>query len=152
LCLTSHYAKAGDPTTDNYLVTGSSFDPFMVEQNSQVTLPKLPTLRAQSTPNYGVCLGIDPEINVREEIMGTLASAHKSGTGTQPVVQIPVGVRRLTPRECERLQGFPDDYTKIGDKTPDGPRYKSLGNSMAVPVMRWIGERIQMVEDLKNMV
>jgi len=59
-----------------------------------------------------------------------------------------VALRRLTPRECERLQGFPDDYTlipyrgKAADDCPDGPRYKALGNSMAVPVMRWIGERI----------
>jgi DNA (cytosine-5)-methyltransferase 1 len=55
-------------------------------------------------------------------------------------------VRRLTPRECERLQGFPDDYTMIpyrGKPAADGPRYKALGNSMAVPVMRWIGRRIQ---------
>ena len=51
-------------------------------------------------------------------------------------------VRKLTPREWERLQGFPDDYTLIDEKTADGPRYKALGNSMAVPVMRWIGERI----------
>jgi len=52
-----------------------------------------------------------------------------------------MSVRRLTPRECERLQGFPDDYTAI-PKAADGPRYKSLGNSMAVPVMHWIGKRI----------
>jgi DNA (cytosine-5)-methyltransferase 1 len=61
-------------------------------------------------------------------------------------------VRRLTPRECERLQGFPDDYTLIqhrGKPAADGPRYKALGNSMAVPVMRWIGERIQLVEALQ---
>ena len=51
-------------------------------------------------------------------------------------------VRRLTPTECERLQGFPDNYTNIKENCPDGPRYKSLGNSMAVPVMKWIGERI----------
>jgi len=51
-------------------------------------------------------------------------------------------VRRLTPIECERLQGFPDNYTKIFEKTPDSHRYKAMGNSMAVPVMRWIGERI----------
>jgi DNA (cytosine-5)-methyltransferase 1 len=60
-----------------------------------------------------------------------------------------VAVRRLTPRECERLQGFPDDYTLVpfrGKPAADGPRYKALGNSMAVPVMRWIGERIQLVE------
>jgi DNA (cytosine-5)-methyltransferase 1 len=62
-------------------------------------------------------------------------------------------VRRLTPRECERLQGFPDDYTLIpyrGKPACDGPRYKALGNSMAVPVIRWIGERIQMVDSLKQ--
>jgi DNA (cytosine-5)-methyltransferase 1 len=52
-------------------------------------------------------------------------------------------VRRLTPIECERLQGFPDNYTNIKINCPDGPRYKALGNSMAVPVMRWIGERIK---------
>lgn len=58
-------------------------------------------------------------------------------------------VRRLTPRECERLQGFPDDYTLVpyrGKPAADGPRYKALGNSFAVPVVRWIGERIAMVE------
>ncbi|HDS4485643.1 TPA: phage N-6-adenine-methyltransferase [Enterobacter hormaechei subsp. steigerwaltii] len=64
------------------------------------------------------------------------------------VVQYGMQVRRLTPIECERLQGFPDNHTLIGwrgknaDECPDGPRYKAIGNSMAVPVMRWIGERI----------
>lgn len=60
-------------------------------------------------------------------------------------------VRRLTPRECERLQGFPDDYTLVDHRkkpAADGPRYKALGNSMAVPVMQWIGKRIQLVDDL----
>jgi hypothetical protein len=60
-----------------------------------------------------------------------------------------MAVRRLTPRECERLQGFPDDYTLVeyrGKPAADGPRYKALGNSMAVPVMRWIGERIAAVD------
>ena len=58
-------------------------------------------------------------------------------------------VRRLTPLECERLQGFPDNHTRISwngkpaDECPDGPRYKAIGNSMAVPVMRWFGERIE---------
>jgi DNA (cytosine-5)-methyltransferase 1 len=70
------------------------------------------------------------------------------------VHQATMAIRRLTPKECERLQGFPDDWTLIpyrgkpADECPDGPRYKACGNSMAVPVMRWIGERIQMVEDL----
>ena len=63
-------------------------------------------------------------------------------------------VRRLTPTECERLQGFPDGWTAIpwrgkdADACPDGPRYKALGNSMAVNVMRWIGRRIDAVERL----
>lgn len=58
-------------------------------------------------------------------------------------------VRRLTPRECERLQGFPDDWTLIpwrgkpAEECPDGPRYKAIGNSKAVPVVRWIGRRIE---------
>jgi DNA (cytosine-5)-methyltransferase 1 len=59
-------------------------------------------------------------------------------------------VRRLTPTECERLQGFPDGWTNIPYRSkpgaPDGPRYKALGNSMAVNCMRWIGRRIEMVE------
>lgn len=51
-------------------------------------------------------------------------------------------VRRLTPLECERLQGFPDDWTKINKHTADSPRYKQCGNSVSVPVAEWIGERI----------
>ena len=61
------------------------------------------------------------------------------------------GVRRLTPRECERLQGFPDGYTEIpyrGKPAKDGPRYKALGNSMAINVMSWVGARIRMVDEL----
>lgn len=67
-----------------------------------------------------------------------------NATGVHGVADF-MAVRRLTPTECERLQGFPDGYTNIqpnGKPTPDGPRYKALGNSMAVPVMKWIGERI----------
>jgi DNA (cytosine-5)-methyltransferase 1 len=65
-----------------------------------------------------------------------------------------MAIRRLTPKECERLQGFPDDWTKIpyrnkeADQCPDGPRYKACGNSMAVPVMQWIGERINLIESM----
>jgi DNA (cytosine-5)-methyltransferase 1 len=53
-----------------------------------------------------------------------------------------MAVRRLTEIECERLQGFPDNYTNIKENCPSGSRYKALGNSMAVPVMKWIGNRI----------
>ena len=62
-------------------------------------------------------------------------------------------VRRLTPREAERLQGFSDDYTLVpyrGKPAADGFRYKALGNSMAVPVVRWIGERIAHVAALRE--
>jgi DNA (cytosine-5)-methyltransferase 1 len=69
-----------------------------------------------------------------------------------PAIAQTLAVRRLTCTECERLQGFPDGYTNIpwrkADESPDGPRYKALGNSMAVPVMAWIGKRIQEVESL----
>lgn len=61
-----------------------------------------------------------------------------------------MAVRRLTPVECERLQGFPDNYTNIpwkGKDAPDSARYKAMGNSMAVPVMRWVGQRIQEIEN-----
>jgi len=90
---------------------------------------------------------------VETKIASTLTS-HDSKYATDLVLSSPVGsevssVRRLTPRECERLQGFPDDYTRIewqgkpASQCPDSLRYQSLGNSMAVPVMRWIGQQIQ---------
>ena len=72
--------------------------------------------------------------------------------GSQHGVLTPMAVRRLTPVECERLQGFPDNWSRISwkgkpdEQCPDGPRYKACGNSMAVPVMRWIGERIAAVD------
>jgi len=71
-----------------------------------------------------------------------------------PAVATATQVRRLTPVECERLQGFPDGYTNIPWRnkpdSPDGPRYKALGNSMAVPVMHWIGKRISEVENAQK--
>jgi DNA (cytosine-5)-methyltransferase 1 len=77
---------------------------------------------------------------------GSFANA-QGGT----VVKQAMAVRRLTPRECERLQGFPDDYTLVefrGKPMADGPRYKMIGNSMAVVVMRWLGVRIALVHAL----
>ena len=77
----------------------------------------------------------------------TLSKSHGHAVGTNKSSNF--AVRRLTPIECERLQGFPDNYTNIPNAA-DGPRYKALGNSMAVPVMHWIGKRIQQVEDIVN--
>jgi DNA (cytosine-5)-methyltransferase 1 len=77
-----------------------------------------------------------------------VAPALQSGEGRGNAVYVPMAVRRLMPVECERLQGFPDHYTRIpyrkktADLCPDSPRYKALGNSMAVPCMAWIGKRI----------
>ena len=88
-----------------------------------------------------------------EEVSPTLPS--NAGGNTAPAViglNPPMAVRRLTPVECERLQGFPDNWSRIPwkgkpeEQCPDGPRYKACGNSMAVPVMRWIGERIKEID------
>ena len=95
--------------------------------------------------------------NSRDEVRempyaGALAA--QPGMKQTSYIRRGLSVRRLTPVECERLQGFPDDFTKIpyrnrpGEKCPDGPRYKAMGNSMAVPVMRWIGERIEAAQGM----
>ena len=86
-------------------------------------------------------------IGYEDELAPSLEAG--GGGNNRPAIMHHMAVRRLTPRECERLQGFPDDYTLIpyrGKPPADGPRYKALGNSMAVPVMRWLGERIQEIE------
>ncbi len=82
-------------------------------------------------------------------IAGCLSSSQsgKPGQGSRPTIMCSsdMSVRRLTPVECERLQGFPDDYTRVefrGGIAKDSPRYKAIGNSKAVPVVKWIGERI----------
>ncbi len=92
----------------------------------------------------------------RDATEGKCPTLRSGGAGGLPqaAVAYDMIVRRLTPCECERLQGFPDNWTRIpwrGKKTkdcPDGLRYRAIGNSMAVPVMRWIGERIEMVDKL----
>ncbi len=121
-----------------------------------------PTLRAGNSDNSNANGGQPPAIayafkpgqgakargiGFAEEQSPTLTSA-SSGTNLTPAVMHGVSVRRLMPVECERLQGFPDSHTLISwrgkeaTECPDGPRYRAIGNSMAVPVMRWIGERI----------
>ena len=109
-----------------------------------------PTLRSNAGDNQPAVAFTAAEARRTGTIHGaetvpTLTSQAKGGD-TEPCVSYGSQVRRLTPMECERLQGFPDNWTniRINDKaTPDGPRYKAIGNSMAVPVMRWIGERIR---------
>jgi DNA (cytosine-5)-methyltransferase 1 len=90
----------------------------------------------------------EPTSKTLDSATGLNPTCSQGGTAVMAAMQ----VRRLTPVECERLQGFPDGYTNIPwrnkTESPDGSRYKAMGNSMAVPVMRWIGERIAAVEAL----
>ncbi|MCZ2147985.1 MAG: DNA cytosine methyltransferase [Bryobacterales bacterium] len=120
-----------------------------------------PTLRAmphdRSHANGGgqiaVCVQ-EGQTGVRE--YDTAGTVRADAPGTQPggsLLRVRMAVRRLTPRECERLQGMPDDWTLVpyrGKLAADGPRYRAIGNSMAVPVMRWIGRRMQVVEAISG--
>jgi DNA (cytosine-5)-methyltransferase 1 len=117
-----------------------------------------PVLRAEAGDNQlAVAYNISPgkgelkdDIHVTDAHISKTIDASASNPamhqGGSAIVQA-MAVRRLTPTECERLQGFPDNYTNIpwrkAAESPDGPRYKALGNSWAVPVVAWIGQRIQ---------
>lgn len=106
----------------------------------------------QSINPTAVAIGTDCyNGQITGNISMTLKAGQRNPAVNQPTVMQSTQVRRLTPKECERLQGFPDDWTNIptkGKDCPDGPRYKSLGNSMAVPVMAWIGRRLAMVANI----
>jgi DNA (cytosine-5)-methyltransferase 1 len=112
-----------------------------------------PTLRAMNHSGSHANAGGQVAICMTGDITHTLKAegfdASEDGTGRgQPMVPAGSGVRRLTPVECERLQGDRDNYTRIpwrgrpAEQCPDGPRYKAIGNSKAVPVVRWLGLRI----------
>lgn len=96
-----------------------------------------------------ICMADD---NAKAAIDEDMCGSLKVGGGAPSIAHGRMVVRRLTPKECERLQGFPDDWTKVpyrgkpAEECPDGPRYKAIGNSFAVPVVRWIGERIAMAD------
>jgi len=143
--------------TDTFSLTASNCK-FVRGDTPLIAFPaEMSGTQAASTPEMSPTLSVGHTTAV----VGTLTRASSAG-GTVTQQDINAGhvlydnlqVRRLTPIECERLQGFPDNYTQIAwrnkapEDCPDGPRYKAMGNSMAVPVMRWIGERIQMVEDM----
>lgn len=104
----------------------------------------------------GTALGIGADGDPVFTLMANHPHMVAARSGSEPIamgdLNAPMLVRRLTPLECERLQGFPDGHTLIAwkgkpaEECPDGPRYKAIGNSMAVPVMRWIGRRIAAVD------
>jgi len=113
----------------------------------------IPTLVARG-PHAVFPVAVDMyNMSINEQTSQTLSSSASDINHTGGTIQN-ARVRRLTPVECERLQGFPDNFTNIPyrkkEESPDGPRYKAMGNSMAVPVMAWIGQRIQEVSDIIN--
>lgn len=117
--------------------------------NPQVDIDMTQTIGAKNP--MAVAYAFEPGITKREgnesRFVEEMSPTLRSGMGDNQVAVIqPMAVRRLTPVECEALQGFPKNYTNIPwrkkEESPDGPRYKALGNSMAVPVMHWIGKRI----------
>ena len=125
------------------------------QANAMTSVDMAPTLTSHAKKDppliYPAEDSIGEDALIQRDMSATLSTHNTRTLITGDNEEGGLTVRRLTPRECERLQGFPDDYTDIPyrnkEHAPDGARYKALGNSMAVPVMRWIGERIQMVEE-----
>ena len=151
--------------TSNSSVSRQNLPVCMASDNSKAAVDEnlAGTLHVGGAAPMVTCMSdTQAHASVDEECCGTLTSRMFKDA---PVVGGMV-VRRLTPMECERLQGFKDGYTDIHvkctrtkdggykavevEETPDTPRYKALGNSMAVPCMRWIGERIQEQEERRT--
>lgn len=121
----------------------------IIEEQAQTLKAKGPGAVAMAFALRGRDEGAVPEVHEAGDTSSALRAA--SGGSSRDYVATRMMVRRLTPLECERLQGFPDHYTAIhyrGGMAKDGPRYKALGNSMAIPVMEWLGWRIHAVEQL----
>jgi DNA (cytosine-5)-methyltransferase 1 len=149
-CITRGVGQRYDFETETFPIAFGAQN--SASQGDSVSEHVTPTLDKSKTP--AVAYGWNNEFNGAKELMPTIQRGGQGGS-QDGVMQPDMKVRRLTPIECERLQGFPDNYTQIPwrnkepENCPDGPRYKAMGNSMAVPVMRWIGERIQMVEEIQ---
>jgi DNA (cytosine-5)-methyltransferase 1 len=138
MCLNAGAMGRRDAETETLLPVGGFFDN---EANVAVVKPVIGFYPTEGRDLKGF-----------DNVCPTLKVGTNGPSGTPPGVAQSMSVRRLTPTECERLQGFPDRHTAISWKgkpaseCPDGPRYKALGNSMACNVMRWIGRRIELVE------
>jgi len=138
-----------------YNLSGSSKRDFHAKETEVshclgIAVPTFCPTKQQSTTQIVEPIAFDAYNQTTSEVSQTIGTSASDINHVGGVLQS-MQVRRLTPTECERLQGFPDGYTDIklgGKPTPDGSRYKALGNSMAVPVMNWIGRRIQMMEEL----
>ncbi len=146
-CLTASAQQSQDAETETLVAQPVAFEANMSLQAPDSTGVH-PTITRRTHAAVAFAQNQRDEIRVMD-VSGALAA--EPGTKQQTYLAQPWAVRRLTPTECERLQGFPDGYTDIpyrGKRAADGPRYKALGNSMAVNVMRVLGERIQMVDNL----
>jgi len=159
VCATGHRTHAltvsdGGATEDG-TGRGTPIVPIIAFHLTQDPISSVEVTHALGTGSEGGCAKAAVGVPIYE-VTGTLGARASSGGGFSTDFEVAGGlqptltmaVRRLLPVECERLQGFPDDWTLIpwrGKPAPDGPRYKSMGNSMAVPVMRWIGERLDRV-------
>jgi DNA (cytosine-5)-methyltransferase 1 len=144
--VTSSWGTGGGniPFVQNIPIIGGQHPNAAISENISPTLTNamgkggghVPCVAQQPIPEYYAHQYCQDRVYSTEGITPALncSQAHK--------FRFDMAVRRLTPVECERLQGFPDNYTNIKENCPDGSRYKALGNSMAVPVMRWIGKRI----------
>jgi DNA (cytosine-5)-methyltransferase 1 len=132
----------GTPLVPVGIFQDSEFGVAQYDSAGTLRAGRIPEHQMVMQPIGAVCGGSDP-ITTDGEVMFPLTTRHGDQTS---VAFSNMAVRRLTPVECERLQGFPDGYTNIPwrkkDESPDGPRYKALGNSWAVPVVAWLGKRI----------
>lgn len=148
-CLTRGAMQRLDFETETMIPV--AFDWYASRSQSLPITEECPPLKTTMQP----AIAWSEELTASVDCAGTIQRGGDGGRH-DGVMTAGMQVRRLIPRECERLQGFPDDYTlipwrnKSADQCPDGPRYKALGNSMAVPVMRWIGERIQTVNEIRR--
>jgi DNA (cytosine-5)-methyltransferase 1 len=136
------YSIREDAKANNFSATPLEVTPALQALRPSVQSHHAQTFIAQAVDVYNQCIDGD--------VAATLTMACGGSNTSGPKI-LDHAVRRLTPVECERLQGFPDGFTNIPwrgkPESPDAPRYKAMGNSMAVPVMAWIGKRIQKVED-----
>jgi DNA (cytosine-5)-methyltransferase 1 len=136
------YSIREDAIAGNFSATPLTVTPALQALRPSVQSHHAQTFIAQAVDVYNQCIDGDVTATVTRAVGGSNTSG--------PKIMQQMAVRRLTPVECERLQGFPDNYTNIAwrgkPESPDSLRYKAMGNSMAVPCMKWIGERIEMVE------
>jgi len=157
---TTHHTLRSDASHNEY---GAVMQPIAVDTYNQTINEKTSQTigsSASDVNHYGAVLtpiAVDTYNQTTSNVNQTIKSPQGGLNESIGVVLQPtMAIRRLLPTECEILQGFPRNWTLIpyrnkpAEQCPDGPRYKACGNSMAVPVMAWIGKRIQMVEDIIN--